>query len=153
MVYRGKVQSGPVVLDPPGTLPDGAKVSIEVIQPEPRSLLCVDTPPATEMEGGVPSGLADACLSSKALSFSLRIGVVSELSLAIETARKCFSIIGNPAVDLVQDPETDASYLVVEIQVRGDVRDIVMAHRNFALEKARLLGPRREIISLHYDII
>jgi hypothetical protein len=86
-------------------------------------------------------------------SCCLRIGVVSELSLAIETARKCFSIIGNPAVDLVQDPETDASYLVVEIQVRGDVRDNVMAHRNFARETARLLGPRREIISLHYDII
>jgi hypothetical protein len=86
-------------------------------------------------------------------SCCLRIGVVSELSLAIETARKCFSIIGNPAVDLVQDPETDASYLVIEIQVRGDVRDNVMAHRTLARETARLLGPRREIISLHYDII
>ena len=82
-----------------------------------------------------------------------RLAVLSELSIAIDTARKCFSIIGNPAVDLVQDPETDACYLVIEIQVRGDVRVNVMAHRNFAGETARLLGSRREIISLHYDII
>ena len=70
MVYRGKVQSGRVVLDPPDTLPDGAKVSIEVIQPEPTAAPVPDTPPATEMECGVPSGLSDACLSSKAQSFS-----------------------------------------------------------------------------------
>jgi hypothetical protein len=46
-----------------------------------------------------------------------------------------------------------ASYLVIEVQVRGEVKDVVMAHRKFAHQTARLLGTERSIITLNYDII
>jgi hypothetical protein len=100
------------------------------------------------------SGLAGVRVSSDARSFCLREGLVTKLAVAVETARKHFSKIGNPAVSLVQDPEiAGASYLVVEIQVGGGVKDNVTAHREFAAETSKLLGSKREIINFHYEII
>jgi hypothetical protein len=40
-----------------------------------------------------------------------------------------------------------------EIRVSGAVKDNVIAHRKFAQDAARLLGSRREMITLHYDIL
>ena len=34
MVYRGRVQNGQVVLDPPQQLPEGVEVAVEVIETE-----------------------------------------------------------------------------------------------------------------------
>ena len=74
--------------------------------------------------------------------------------MAIETAKKHFSIVGSPAVNLLQDPEVDdTAYLVIEIQVNAGVKHNVLAHRKFASEVAELLGPKREYIKLHYDIM
>ena len=36
MVYRGHVENGVVVLDEPVLLPDGAKVRVELEEPEPE---------------------------------------------------------------------------------------------------------------------
>jgi len=132
----------------------GAKVSIDIVQPEATVVPSPQPPAVTEDEVQRLSELFGARLSCEALVFCQFKGVVSELRLAIETARNCFQIIGNPDVELVHDPETEAaSYLVIEVQVRGEVKDIVMAHREFAKETARLLGPERSIITLNYDII
>jgi hypothetical protein len=99
-------------------------------------------------------GFAAARTSAEALKFCLSKGIVSQLGTAIDLASKYFSIIGSPSVRLVQDPEIErAFYLMLEIQVRGTVRDNVMSHRSFANETAKLLGSSREIIRLHYDII
>jgi len=85
-------------------------------------------------------------MSPEALSFCRRKGVVTELSIAIDSARRGFSTIGAPVVNLVEDPEIDdTSYLVIEIQVR----DAVIAHMKFAGETAKSLGCSREIIKLH----
>jgi hypothetical protein len=100
------------------------------------------------------SGLAGAHPSAEALKFCLTKGIASELGMAIDSARKHFSIIGNPFINLVHDPEDDhTSYLVIEIQVRGTVRDNVISHRGFAHETAKLLGSKRELMKVHYDIM
>jgi hypothetical protein len=78
----------------------------------------------------------------------------SDLAIALDTARRTFALIGDPVVELLADPEIpDTSYLVIEIRVTGTVKDNVMAHRKFASEAARLLGPKRETVKLHYDIV
>lgn len=112
--------------------------------------------PVAELENDVQGRSVpfDARLSWDALTFCRLHGIDSELRLAIETARNCFPIIADPDVELVHDPETeDASYLVIEILVRGEVKDIVVAHRKFANDTARLLGPKRAMIALNYDIM
>jgi hypothetical protein len=93
-------------------------------------------------------------ISAEALEFCFAKGLAPQLGMAIESARKHFSIVGRPFVNLVQDPEDDhTSYLVIEIQVSGTVRDNVISHLGFAHETAKLLGPTRELMKLHYDII
>ncbi len=107
-----------------------------------------------EFASRTESGLAATRTSGEALRFCLLNGMSSELGVAIDSARKHFSIVGSPSVTLVHDPEVHhASYLVIEIQVRGTVRDNVASHREFARETAKLLGTHRGLIKLHYDII
>ena len=65
------------------------------------------------------------------------------MTLAIDLVRQCFPIVGNPAVNLVQDPEVDRSdYLVIEIQVQGGVKETVSAHKQFAFEASQGLGSK-----------
>lgn len=109
---------------------------------------------STKTAGLAQSSLSRARLSADALSFCLREGIASELSLALDLVRQCFAVIGNPAINLVQDPEVDrADYLVIEIQVRGGGKETVSAHKQFALEASQRLGAKREMIRLHYEII
>ena len=79
-------------------------------------------------------------LSSEALSFCREKGVLKDLSRAIDIARDCFSIVGEPAVDLVHDRETDGvSYLSIELRVLRDGQRKRDRHRKFAQEAARAL--------------
>jgi hypothetical protein len=116
-----------------------------------------DLPPMTTLANiaaQAPSGLSAARLSSDALSFCHREHIATELGLALDLVRQCFAIIGDPAVNLVQDPELDRTYyLVIEIQVRGGVKETVSAHKRFALEASQRLGSKREMILLHYEMI
>ncbi len=60
----------------------------------------------------------------------------------------------DPVVELVHDRETEhGSCIVIEIQVQGEVKDIVAAHRKFASETAKTLGPKRAMITLNFDIV
>ena len=109
----------------------------------------------------VLSGLSGVRISGEAFEYCLREGpgpesriTLEDLSASINTIRECFSVIGSPLVNLVRDPEIDnVCYLVIEIQVRGGVKDNVKAHRDFAGKAAKLLGVKRENLTLHYDII
>jgi len=93
-------------------------------------------------------------ISSDALLFCDRAGITSDLETAIAIARRCFSVIGTPVVHLLEDPDLeDAHYVVIEIQVRGGVKDNVCAHRQFAVETSKELGASREFIRLNYDMI
>ena len=107
------------------------------------------------------SGLSGVRISGEAFEYCLRKGpgpepgmTLEDLSASINTIRECFSVIGSPIVNLVRDPEIDnVCYLVIEIQVRGGVKENVKAHRDFAGKAAKLLGVKRENLTLHYDII
>jgi hypothetical protein len=102
----------------------------------------------------VPRGLSGVTFSPEAISFCLGLGIIPELSSATDLLRSCFSVVGKPFVGVMEDPETeDTRYVIIEIQVRGGVKDNVLAHKKFASEAARLLGSKREIIRLHYSII
>jgi hypothetical protein len=108
--------------------------------------------PASQLAEKSVEGAAHT--SAEALEFCRSRGIVSQLGAAIDSAGNHFSIVGSPFVRLVQDPEVEGfSYLVIEIQVAGTVRDNVMSHRNFANETAKLLGATREMIRLQYDIV
>jgi hypothetical protein len=92
--------------------------------------------------------------SAEALEFCRSRGIVSRLGAAIDSAGNHFSIVGNPFVRLVQDPEVEGtSYVMIEIKVSGTVRDNVTSHRNFAQETAKLLGSTRVMIRLQCDIV
>jgi hypothetical protein len=154
VVYRGKIKGGHVVTDPSDCLPEGASVSIEVIRPVPKVVGGVQSLDVTETKLMGPTELTGTSFSSEALLFCREKGLLVDVNRAIDIARNCFSIISNPAVNLVHDGDADdASYLSIEIQVSGAVKDNVMSHRKFAREAAALLGSKREIITLHYDII
>jgi hypothetical protein len=154
MIDNGRVESRAFVPDRPDNAQEGAIVSTEIV--EPKATAALSAQPLAESTNDLqgPTVLFDSRISCDALAFCRLHGIDSELGLAIETARNCFPIVGNPNVELVHDPETeDASYLVIEIPVRGEVTDIVRAHRNFASETAKSLGPKRAMITLNYDII
>jgi len=107
------------------------------------------------------SGLSGVRFSVESFEYCLRKGSESELqitlddlSASMDAIRECFSVIGSPFVNLVRDPEIDdVSFLVIEIQVRGSVKENVKAHREFARKAAKLLGVKRENLTLHYEII
>jgi hypothetical protein len=107
------------------------------------------------------SGLSGILISGEAFEYCLSKGpgpesriTLEDLSASMNTIRECFSVIGSPLVNLVRDPEIDnVCYLIIEIQVRGGVKENVKAHRDFAGKAAKLLGVKRENLTLHYDII
>lgn len=87
-------------------------------------------------------------LSTEALAFVRQARIAHDLGLALDSVQRHFSILGSPVVNLIRDPEVDhAPDLAIEIEVTGGVRDNVRAHREFAREMARLLGPNRESIT------
>jgi hypothetical protein len=154
MTLRGRVEGGQVVTEPSELLPEGAEVSIEVFIPAPSAAADSRSLAGIESDSGTRTDFMGSSISSDALRFCREKGLLLELSRAIDIAKNCFSIIGNPAVDLVRDRETNGlSYLSLEIRVSGAVKDNVIAHRKFAQEAARLLGSNREMITLHYDIV
>jgi hypothetical protein len=154
VTYRGRVEGGQIVTDASDLLPEGANVLIEVLEPAGTVEAGSQPLAGTRFDSTGAGGLIGTSVSNEAVVFCREKGLLNELSRAIDLAKKCFSIIGSPTVDLVHDRETDdLAYLSVEIHVRGAVMDNVMADRKFAEEAARLLGAKRELITLHYDII
>jgi hypothetical protein len=96
----------------------------------------------------------NATLDRSAVAFRDAEGLATELTTAIELARKHFNVLGTPTVTMKQDPEFESSYLVIEIRARGDVASIVNAHRSYAREwTSRVRWPKSEKIRLIYDIV
>ena len=60
------------------------------------------------------SGFSGVAFSAEAMSFCLRAGITLELNTAINLTGSFFSVVGNPSVSLMEDPEMDrVSYLVI----------------------------------------
>ena len=77
------------------------------------------------------TAVADVQLSDEVSAFCQRHDLLDHLGRAIELARQCFSIVGDPVVELEQDPEDGEWYLVLEIRVRGDEGEYIEAHKAY----------------------
>lgn len=74
---------------------------------------------------------ADLQLSNDVRAFCQRHQLLNDLTRAIELAKQCFSMVGDPVVVLEQDPEDGEWYLVLEIRVAGEEHECIQAHRRY----------------------
>jgi hypothetical protein len=98
--------------------------------------------------------VADAQLSQEVRDFCQRHQLLDHLARAIELARQCFSIVGDPVVQLEQDPEDGEWYLVLEIRVEGDEGACARADREYLRSWANSAPwPAVHLIRLLFDIV
>jgi hypothetical protein len=67
-------------------------------------------------------------LSEDVREFCERHALFGHLAKAMELARQHFTIVGEPVVAYEQDPENGEEYLMIEIQARGSVSEVVETH-------------------------
>ncbi len=68
--------------------------------------------------------------------------------------RQHFSVIGDPSIDLEQDPEDGEQYLVVSIRVEGDETDCTASHKAYLGSWANAVDwPQVHLIRLVYQAI
>jgi hypothetical protein len=71
-------------------------------------------------------------LSEEVREFCERHALFDHMAKALELARQCFTIVGEPVVVFEQDPDNDEEYLLLEIQVPGSVSERVESRVRFA---------------------
>jgi hypothetical protein len=71
-------------------------------------------------------------LSEEVREFCEHHALFGHLAKAMELARQCFTTVGEPVVVFEQDPDNGEEYLVLEIQVPGDVSERVESRFRFA---------------------
>lgn len=75
--------------------------------------------------------VADVQLSPEVQDFCRRHQLLGPLAKAIDLVRRCFSVVGEPSVQLEQDPEDGEWYLVLEVRVEGEEGECLRAHRAY----------------------
>jgi hypothetical protein len=91
-------------------------------------------------------------ISPDARSFCARGAIQDYLEKAIELARQHFSVIGEPSIDLEQDPADGEQYLVVSIRVEGDETDSAASHKAYLSAWANSVEwPHVHLIRLVYQ--
>ncbi len=83
------------------------------------------------MPPGPTTAVADVPLSDEVRDFCRRHDLQHHLTRAVELARQYFSVVGDPAVRLQQDPEIGEWYLDVEIRVEGEESKCAPADREY----------------------
>src|SRR5262249_45029667 len=93
-------------------------------------------------------------LTPEVRAFCAQEDITAELRIAIDLAKQCFDLDGEPSVRLEQDPEVESSYLVVDVVAKGSIDGVVAAYNSYASEWATAVAwPKVEKIRLAYDII
>jgi hypothetical protein len=77
------------------------------------------------------TAVADVPLSPEVQDFCQRQQLLDPLAKAIELVRRCFTVVGEPSVQLEQDPEDGEWYLVLDVRSRGDESESIRAHREY----------------------
>ena len=96
----------------------------------------------------------DPQLSEEARSFCQRHELMHHLAAAIELARRCFTMAGDPRVQLEQDPEDGEWYLVLEVRCGGDESECISAHKRYLSSWANSAPwPAVHLIRLICDIV
>jgi hypothetical protein len=75
--------------------------------------------------------LEEVPLSDEVREFCERHSLFGHLAKALELARECFTIVGDPVISWEPDPEEDDEYLVLEFKVHGSVSECVQSHVRF----------------------
>jgi hypothetical protein len=93
-------------------------------------------------------------LSEEVREFCEHHALFGHLAKAMELARQCFTIVGEPVVQWEHDPDNDDEYLALEIQVRGSVSECVDALSRFAGAWTQFADlPEVRLIRLSPDIV
>jgi hypothetical protein len=74
---------------------------------------------------------ADVHLSQEVLDFCQQHHLLDHLAKAIELVRRCFSVVGEPSVQLEQDPDDGEWYLVLDVRVEGEESQCMQARRAY----------------------
>ena len=93
-------------------------------------------------------------LSEAIRAFCQRHELMHHLATAIELARQCFTMVGDPMVQLEQDPEDGEEYLVLDVRCRGDESECIRAHKSYLKSWASSTPwPAVHLIRLLCDIV
>ncbi len=71
-------------------------------------------------------------LSDEVREFCERHALFGHLAKAMELARECFTIVGEPLILWEHDPENDDEYVLIEVWARGSVSECAEADWRFA---------------------
>ena len=93
-------------------------------------------------------------LSDEVREFCERHVLFGHLAKFLELVREFFTIVGEPVIEWDHDPENDDEYLVIKIQVQGDVSECVQAKWRFGAAWTRVANfPEIRLIRLFIDIV
>jgi hypothetical protein len=92
-------------------------------------------------------------LDDKSRLFCASHGLHDHVEKAVDFAKRFFLIIGDPTIELEQDPEDGESYLVVSIHVEGEDAACSEAHASYLSTWANSVEwPQVRLIRLIYHI-
>jgi hypothetical protein len=83
------------------------------------------------MESNSALAIEDVPLSDEVREFCERHVLFGHLAKALELARECFRIVGDPVISWEHDPENDDEYLVLTVKVQGTVSECVESNGRF----------------------
>lgn len=96
----------------------------------------------------------DLNIDEETIKFCLEENISNEISNSIGLIDKHFDDIHNWDIELNSDPETNEKWLVLEIDVNGDISDILSSYDNYILEFISTIPTHnREKIRLAYNIL
>jgi hypothetical protein len=100
------------------------------------------------------TAVADVQLPEEVRAFCQRHQLLDPLAKAIELAKRCFSMVDEPSVQLEQDPDDGEWYLVLEIRVKGEESESIQAHKEYVWSWANSTPwPEVSMIRLFVDNI
>ncbi len=75
--------------------------------------------------------VGELTLSEEVREFCERHELFGHLAKALDLARQHFTIVGEPVIAYEQDPDNGEEYLMLEIQARGSVSEVVETHSRY----------------------
>jgi len=97
--------------------------------------------------------IVDIKLSRDEKEFCKHHGVLQYISVALGIIKRSFSNIRTIYTELLQDPDTDEQWLVVNVEVKGEIEDILDMYDKYTGEwVSRVPWPERGKISLSYIV-
>jgi hypothetical protein len=85
--------------------------------------------------------------------FCLQNHILSSAEKAIEVAERCFAS-NRLSVQVEKDPESEEEWLIIDVDVRGEVKDVLAAYDTFKTEWLFLAGSYgQSLIRVLYNIL